>query len=157
MGVEFDMMEDIGSLVKIKVIGVGGGGGNAVNHMIRCGVKGVEFIAVNTDAQALSKSLASRRIQIGSKLTRGLGAGAKPEIGRLAAEESREEILEALRGADMVFVTAGMGGGTGTGAAGVVAACAKEVEALTVGVVTRPFQYEGKPRMRNADWGLDAL
>lgn len=158
MAIEFDSaMDDFGALVKIKVIGVGGGGGNAVNHMIRSGVKGVEFIAVNTDAQALAKSLAPKRIQIGGKLTRGLGAGAKPEIGRMAAEESREEILEALRGADMIFVTAGMGGGTGTGAAGVVAACAKEVEALTVGVVTRPFSYEGKPRMRNADWGLQAL
>lgn len=157
MAIEFDNPMEFGTLVKIKVIGVGGGGGNAVNHMIRSGVNGVEFIAVNTDAQALSKSLAPKRIQIGAKLTRGLGAGAKPKIGHDAAEESREEILEALRGADMVFVTSGMGGGTGTGAAGVVAACAKEVEALTVGVVTRPFNYEGKPRMRNADWGLREL
>lgn len=159
MAIEFDNPMEFGTLVKIKVIGVGGGGGNAVNHMIRSGVNGVEFIAVNTDAQALSKSLAPKRIQIGSKLTRGLGAGAKPKIGHDAAEESCEEIMEALRGADMVFVTAGMGGGTGTGAAGVVAACAKaqEVNALTVGVVTRPFNYEGKPRMRNADWGLREL
>ncbi|MBQ4211672.1 MAG: cell division protein FtsZ, partial [Selenomonas sp.] len=117
-------------LAKIKVIGVGGGGSNAVNRMINFGLQGVEFIAVNTDAQALLKSLAPKRMQIGEKLTRGLGAGARPEIGQKAAEESRDDILEALRGADMVFVTAGMGGGTGTGAAPVVAECAREIGAL---------------------------
>jgi len=144
-------------LAKIKVIGVGGGGSNAVNRMINLGLQGVEFIAVNTDAQALLKSLAPKRMQIGEKLTRGLGAGAQPEIGQKAAEESREDILDALRGADMVFVTAGMGGGTGTGAAPVVAECAREIGALTVGVVTKPFGFEGIKRSRNAKMGIEAL
>ncbi len=144
-------------LAKIKVIGVGGGGSNAVNRMINFGLQGVEFIAVNTDAQALLKSLAPKRMQIGEKLTRGLGAGARPEIGQKAAEESRDDILEALRGADMVFVTAGMGGGTGTGAAPVVAQCAREIGALTVGVVTRPFSFEGMKRSRNAEVGIANL
>ena len=144
-------------LAKIKVIGVGGGGSNAVNQMINLGLQGVEFIAVNTDAQALLKSLAPRRMQIGEKLTRGLGAGARPEIGQKAAEESRDDILEALRGADMVFVTAGMGGGTGTGAAPVVAECAREIGALTVGVVTKPFSFEGLKRRRNAESGIENL
>lgn len=144
-------------LAKIKVIGVGGGGSNAVNNMINFGVKGVEFIAVNTDAQALLKSLAPKRMQIGEKLTRGLGAGANPQVGQKAAEESRDDILEALRGADMVFVTAGMGGGTGTGAAPIVAECAREVGALTVGVVTRPFKFEGMKRQRNAESGIENL
>ena len=144
-------------LAKIKVIGVGGGGSNAVNRMISLGLQGVEFIAVNTDAQALLKSLAPRRMQIGEKLTRGLGAGARPEVGQKAAEESRDDILEALRGADMVFVTAGMGGGTGTGAAPIVAECAREIGALTVGVVTRPFSFEGMKRRRNADAGIENL
>ncbi len=144
-------------VAKIKVIGVGGGGSNAVNRMINYGLQGVEFIAVNTDAQALLKSLAPKRMQIGEKLTRGLGAGARPEIGQKAAEESRDDILEALRGADMVFVTAGMGGGTGTGAAPVVAECAREIGALTVGVVTRPFSFEGKKRERNAESGIANL
>ena len=144
-------------VAKIKVIGVGGGGSNAVNRMINFGLQGVEFIAVNTDAQALLKSLAPKRMQIGEKLTRGLGAGARPEIGQKAAEESRDDILEALRGADMVFVTAGMGGGTGTGAAPVVAECAREIGALTVGVVTRPFGFEGKKRERNAEAGIANL
>ena len=144
-------------LAKIKVIGVGGGGSNAVNRMINFGLQGVEFIAVNTDAQALLKSLAPKRMQIGEKLTRGLGAGARPEIGQKAAEESRDDILEALRGADMVFVTAGMGGGTGTGAAPVVAECAREIGALTVGVVTRPFGFEGMKRKRNAESGIENL
>lgn len=144
-------------LAKIKVIGVGGGGSNAVNRMINYGLQGVEFIAVNTDAQALLKSLAPKRMQIGEKLTRGLGAGARPEIGQKAAEESRDDILEALRGADMVFVTAGMGGGTGTGAAPVVAQCAREIGALTVGVVTRPFSFEGMKRSRNAEVGIANL
>ncbi|WP_337802515.1 cell division protein FtsZ, partial [Mitsuokella jalaludinii] len=144
-------------LAKIKVIGVGGGGSNAVNRMINLGLQGVEFIAVNTDAQALLKSLAPKRMQIGEKLTRGLGAGAQPEIGQKAAEESRDDILDTLRGADMVFVTAGMGGGTGTGAAPVVAECAREIGALTVGVVTRPFSFEGMKRRRNAELGIENL
>ena len=142
---------------KIKVIGVGGGGNNAVNRMISLGLEGVEFIAINTDAQALLTALAPKRMQIGEKLTRGLGAGARPEIGQKAAMESRENIIEALRGSDMVFITAGMGGGTGTGAAPVVADCAREVGALTVGVVTRPFTFEGPKRKKNADIGIENL
>lgn len=142
------------NLANIKVIGVGGGGNNAVNRMISAGVKGVEFIAVNCDAQALLLSKAPTRIQIGEKLTKGLGAGANPEIGEKAAEESRDQILDALKGADMVFVTAGMGGGTGTGAAPIVAECAREVGALTVGVVTKPFSFEGKRRMNQAESGI---
>ena len=151
------MFEEFEALANIKVIGVGGGGNNAVNRMITAGVKGVEFIAVNCDAQALMLSKAETRIQIGEKLTKGLGAGANPEIGEKAAEESREQIMEALKGADMVFVTAGMGGGTGTGAAHVVAECAKEVGALTVGVVTKPFMFEGKRRMNQAMSGIESL
>ena len=142
---------------KIKVIGVGGGGNNAVNRMISLGLEGVEFIAVNTDAQALLTALAPKRMQIGEKLTRGLGAGARPEIGQKAAMESREDIINALRGSDMVFITAGMGGGTGTGAAPVVAECAREIGALTVGVVTRPFTFEGPKRKKNADIGIENL
>ncbi len=142
---------------KIKVIGVGGGGNNAVNRMISLGLEGVEFIAINTDAQALLTALAPKRMQIGEKLTRGLGAGARPEIGQKAAMESREDIINALRGSDMVFITAGMGGGTGTGAAPVVAECAREIGALTVGVVTRPFTFEGPKRKKNADIGIDNL
>ncbi len=144
-------------MAKIKVIGVGGGGSNAIDRMISAGLKGVEFIAINTDAQALTKSLASKRLQIGAKLTRGLGAGAKPEIGAAAAEESRDEIIAAVSGADMVFITAGMGGGTGTGAAPIVAECAREANALTVGVVTKPFKFEGKRRMQNAEMGIHNL
>ena len=154
--IEFDDV-DIDQFAKIKVIGVGGGGSNAINRMISSGLKGVEFIAVNTDAQALLHSMAPKRIQIGAKLTRGLGAGARPEIGEKAAQESREELLEALQGADMVFVTAGMGGGTGTGAAPIVAECAREVGALTVGVVTKPFAFEGRQRFRKADSGIGNL
>ena len=138
---EFDTTQD--QLANIKVIGVGGGGNNAVNRMIEHGVQGVDFIAVNTDAQALNLSKAETKMQIGGKLTRGLGAGANPEVGKKAAEESKEQIQEALRGADMVFVTAGMGGGTGTGAAPVVAQVAKELGALTVGVVTRHLHLKG--------------
>ncbi|MFC7372086.1 cell division protein FtsZ [Fictibacillus iocasae] len=149
---EFDMNMD--QFATIKVIGVGGGGGNAVNRMIEHGVQGVEFICVNTDAQALNLSKAQVKMQIGTKLTRGLGAGANPEIGKKAAEESREQIEEALRGADMVFVTAGMGGGTGTGAAPVIAEIAKELGALTVGVVTRPFTFEGRKRSTQAIGGI---
>lgn len=142
------------NLAKIKVIGVGGGGNNAVNSMITAGVQGVEFIVVNCDAQALMLSKAETKIQIGEKLTKGLGAGANPEVGEKAAEESRDQIIEALKGSDMVFVTAGMGGGTGTGAAHVVAECAKEIGALTVGVVTKPFGFEGRRRMKQAEQGI---
>ena len=141
----------------IKVIGVGGAGNNAVNRMIEAGIKNVEFIAVNTDRQALNLSKASSKIQIGEKLTRGLGAGANPDIGTQAAEESRAEIAEVLKGADMVFVTAGMGGGTGTGAAPVVAATAKELGILTIGVVTKPFTFEGKKRLAQAERGVASL
>ncbi|MBC1284742.1 cell division protein FtsZ [Listeria booriae] len=152
---EFDTSAE--SLATIKVIGVGGGGNNAVNRMIEHGVQGVDFIAVNTDAQALNLSKAEVHLQIGTKLTRGLGAGAIPEIGKKAAEESREMIEEALKGADMVFVTAGMGGGTGTGAAPVIATIAKEMGALTVGVVTRPFGFEGPKRTKQAAIGTEAM
>ena len=156
---ELDMQE----LTNIKVIGCGGGGGNAVNRMILEGLKNVEFIVVNTDKQALLLSQANTKIQIGEKLTRGLGAGANPEIGReaalesKAAEESRDEISEAIKGANMVFITAGMGGGTGTGAAPVVAEVAKSMNILTVGVVTKPFPFEGKRRMRHAEMGIENL
>ncbi|WP_028782694.1 cell division protein FtsZ [Thalassobacillus devorans] len=152
---DFDTSMD--QLATIKVIGVGGGGSNAVNRMIEHGVQGVEFIAVNTDAQALNLSKAEVKMQIGGKLTRGLGAGANPEVGKKAAEESKEQLEEALQGADMVFVTAGMGGGTGTGAAPVIANVAKELGALTVGVVTRPFTFEGKKRSVQATGGIDGL
>lgn len=152
---EFDTNVD--QLATIKVIGVGGGGNNAVNRMIEHGVQGVEFIAVNTDAQALNLSKAEVKMQIGAKLTRGLGAGANPEVGKKAAEESKEQIEEALRGADMVFVTAGMGGGTGTGAAPVIAQIARDLGALTVGVVTRPFTFEGRKRATQATSGIGAM
>src|SRR5487761_2181125 len=142
---------------KIKVIGVGGGGGNAVNRMIEAGVVGVEFIAANTDAQALQLSSAPVKLQLGVKLTSGLGAGANPDVGRRAALEDSEKILEALEGADMVFVTAGLGGGTGTGAAPVIASLASEMGALTVAVVTRPFGFEGKRRKQQAERGLEEL
>ena len=141
----------------IKVIGVGGAGNNAVNRMIEAGIRNVEFIAVNTDRQTLNESKASTKIQIGEKLTRGLGAGANPDIGSQAAEESRAEIAEVLKGADMVFVTAGMGGGTGTGAAPIVAATAKEMGILTIGVVTKPFTFEGKKRLAQAERGVASL
>ena len=137
--IEFDDID-----VVIKVIGIGGGGNNAVNRMITEGIKGVEFISVNTDKQALLSSMAQKQIQIGEKLTRGLGAGAKPEVGKDAAKESRAQIMEELEGTDIVFVTAGMGGGTGTGAAPIVAGIAKEMGILTVGVVTKPFAFEGR-------------
>jgi cell division protein FtsZ len=152
---EFDTNLD--SLATIKVIGVGGGGNNAVNRMIEHGVQGVEFIAVNTDAQALNLSKAEVKMQIGAKLTRGLGAGANPEVGKKAAEESKEQIEAALSGADMVFVTAGMGGGTGTGAAPVIAQIARDLGALTVGVVTRPFTFEGKKRANQASGGIGSM
>ena len=141
----------------IKVIGVGGAGNNAVNRMIDAGIKGVDFIAVNTDRQALQTSKASTKIQIGEKITRGLGAGANPDVGAQSAEENKAEVAEVLRGADMVFVTAGMGGGTGTGAAPIVAAAAKEMGILTIGVVTKPFTFEGKKRLSQAERGIESL
>ncbi|KQL58159.1 MULTISPECIES: cell division protein FtsZ [Bacillaceae] len=153
----FDFEMDMEQLAQIKVIGCGGGGSNAVNRMIENGLQGVEFIAVNTDAQALHLSKAEKKLQLGGKLTRGLGAGANPDIGKKAAEESREQLEEVLDGADMVFITAGMGGGTGTGAAPVIAEVAKEIGALTVGVVTRPFTFEGRKRQNQALSGIVAL
>ena len=141
----------------IKVIGVGGAGNNAVNRMLDLGIKSVDFIAVNTDRQALQKSKASTKIQIGEKITRGLGAGANPDIGAQSAEESKTELSEVLRGADMVFVTCGMGGGTGTGAAPIVAGLAKEMGILTIGVVTKPFTFEGKKRLAQAERGIESL
>jgi cell division protein FtsZ len=141
----------------IKVIGIGGGGGNAVNTMIASGLQGVEFITANTDLQALEATQADMRLQLGANLTRGLGAGAKPEIGRKAAQEDREAIMKALEGADMVFITAGMGGGTGTGAAPIIASMAREKNVLTVAVVTKPFMFEGRQRMRQAEAGIHEL
>ena len=155
MGFEFE--QGLDNVVSIKVIGVGGGGGNAVNRMVESGVQGVEFISVNTDMQALNFSQAGTKIQIGEKLTKGQGAGANPEIGRKAAEESKEQIAAALAGTNMVFITAGMGGGTGTGAAPVVAQIAREMGILTVGGVTRPFAFEGKTRLEQALAGIDEL
>ena len=143
--------------VVIKVVGIGGGGNNAVNRMIDEGVKGIEFISVNTDKQALLASKAQKQLQIGEKLTRGLGAGAKPEVGKDAAKESRAQIISELEKTDIVFVTAGMGGGTGTGAAPIVAGIAKELGILTIGVVTKPFAFEGRIRMKNADEGIKNL
>lgn len=152
---DFEMDHD--EFAKIKVAGVGGGGNNAVNRMINAGVKGVEFLAFNTDKQALKNSLADNKIQIGDKITKGLGAGANPDVGEQAAEENLDEIRESLEGADMVFITAGMGGGTGTGAAPVIASVAKEMGLLTVGVVTKPFTFEGMKRKKSADRGINAL
>ncbi len=152
---EYDIETE--QFAKIKVVGVGGGGNNAVNRMIESKLQGVEFISINTDKQSLYTSKAEYKIQIGEKLTRGLGAGANPEVGSKAADESRDDIYEALSGADMVFVTAGMGGGTGTGAAPIVAEIAKEMGILTVAVVTKPFSFEGKRRMKNAIQGIEAL
>lgn len=148
---------EMDQIAKIKVIGIGGGGGNAVNRMIESGVKGVEFIAANTDLQVLNVSKAPTKIQIGENLTGGRGAGAKPDIGREAALESKEEIKKHLEGADMVFVTCGMGGGTGTGAAPVIASIAQEIGALTVGIVTKPFSFEGRKRMDQALVGIEEL
>lgn len=150
-------MNDSASVAKIVVIGVGGGGNNAVNRMIEDNLAGVDFVAVNTDVQALQASKAPVKIQIGEKSTRGLGAGANPEVGLHAAEESKEELAQSMAGADMVFVTAGMGGGTGTGAAPVIANISKEMGILTVGVVTKPFDFEGRVRMKNAESGITAL
>ncbi len=151
------MNEGIKNLVKIKVIGVGGGGGNAINDMLYSGVMGVEYVAANTDKQDLNKSLADIKLQIGEKLTRGLGAGADPLVGKQAAEEDVEKIQELLKGTDMLFITAGMGGGTGTGAAPVIAKIAKELDILTVAVVTKPFSFEGKKRANNAASGIELL
>ena len=153
----FEFEESLAQNARMKVFGVGGGGGNAVNRMIAEDLDGVEFISVNTDAQALKTATATTKIQIGKLLTRGLGAGARPEIGRQAIEESREEIAKAIEGADLVFITAGMGGGTGTGAAPVIAEMAREMGALTIGIVTKPFLFEGKKRMRQAEMGLAEL
>ena len=155
MGFEFE--QGLDNVVNIKVIGVGGGGGNAVNRMVESGVQGVEFVSINTDMQALNYSQAGTKIQIGEKLTKGQGAGANPEIGRKAAEESKDQIAAALANTHMVFITAGMGGGTGTGAAPVVAQIAREMGILTVGVVTRPFAFEGKKRLEQALGGIDEL
>ena len=155
MAFGMDMGPD--SVVNIKVIGVGGGGNNVVNRMVRTGTKGVDFIAVNTDKQALTVSSATYKIQIGEKLTNGQGAGSDPEVGRKSAEENRSQISKALEDADMVFITAGMGGGTGTGAAPIVADIAKELGILTVGVVTKPFRFEGRRRMKQAEGGIDEL
>ncbi|NLM10204.1 MAG: cell division protein FtsZ [Clostridiaceae bacterium] len=152
---EFDI--DMENFARIKVVGVGGGGNNAVNRMIEAGLRGVDFIAVNTDKQALFLSKANTKIQIGDKLTKGLGAGANPDIGEKAANESRDEIAMAIKDADMVFVTAGMGGGTGTGGAPVIAQIAKEIGILTVGVVTKPFMFEGRKRMQQAERGIENL
>ncbi len=153
----FEQDYETASFAHIKVIGVGGAGCNAINRMVQYGLRGVDFVAVNTDRQALYLAKAETKIQIGEKLTKGLGAGADPEIGRKAADESREAIMEVLKGTDMVFVTAGMGGGTGTGATAIVAECAKELGVLTIAVVTKPFTFEGKVRMRNAEIGIAAL
>jgi cell division protein FtsZ len=150
---------DIGAqeYARMKVVGVGGAGGNAINRMIDASLSGVEFISVNTDAQALDNSRSVQKIQIGAKLTKGLGAGSNPEIGRKAIEEDRELVAEALAGTDMVFITAGMGGGTGTGAAPIVAEIAKELGALTIAVVTKPFDFEGKKRIAKALQGIEEL
>ena len=156
-GVMFQFEATLDQAAKIKVIGVGGGGGNAVNTMIRCNVEGVEFLTANTDAQALRRSEAAMKIQLGGQLTKGLGAGANPEIGRQAAEEDKQRLVEMFSGADMIFVAAGMGGGTGTGAAPIIAAAAKEAGALTVGVVTKPFTREGRQRMQRAEAGIAEL
>lgn len=153
----FELENDFDNIVQIKVVGVGGGGGNALDRMVEAGVKCVEFISVNTDNQALIRSKATQKIQIGEKITHGKGAGSKPEIGQKAAEESREEITAALKGTDMVFITAGMGGGTGTGAAPIVAEIAREMGILTIGIVTKPFAFEGRRRMEQAENGISAL
>ncbi len=153
----FDFASEITNFARIKVVGVGGAGGNAVNRMIQQGLSGVEFLSINTDAQALEFSKAENRIQLGTNVTKGLGAGANPEVGKRAMEESREEVAEFLQDADMVFVTAGMGGGTGTGCAPLVAEIARDLGALTVAIVTRPFEFEGRKRMNRALAGIDDL
>ena len=153
----FEIDNDFDNIVQIKVIGVGGGGGNAVDRMVTSGVQGIEFISINTDKQALYRSKATQKIQIGEKVTHGKGAGSKPEIGQKSADERREAIAAAIRGSDMVFITAGMGGGTGTGAAPIVAEIAHDMGVLTVGIVTKPFEFEGKRRMVQAEDGIAAL
>ncbi len=153
----FEVADEMENVVKIKVVGVGGGGGNAINRMVAAGVRGVEFVAINTDKAALFLSKADQKIQIGEKSSAGMGAGGNPDNGRAAAEESRDEITNAIREADMIFITAGMGGGTGTGATPIVAAIAKELGILTVGIVTKPFAFEGKKRMTQAETGIAAL
>ncbi|MDX2261592.1 MAG: cell division protein FtsZ [Gemmatimonadales bacterium] len=153
----FELEEQSAQNARMKVVGVGGGGGNAVNRMIAEQLSGVQFISVNTDAQALAASRSDVKVQIGKKLTRGLGAGARPEIGRQAIEENRDEVLQHLQGADLVFVTCGMGGGTGTGAAPIIAQIAKDIGALTVGIVTKPFLFEGRKRMKQAEMGITEL
>lgn len=153
----FVLDEEMQNVTNIKVIGVGGGGGNAVNRMVEAGLSGVEFVAMNTDQQALINSKATQKVQLGAKLTKGRGAGADPEVGQRSAEESKDEIQNALKGAQMVFITAGMGGGTGTGAAPVVAEIARDMGILTIAVVTKPFAFEGKTRMRKAEAGIDEL
>ena len=155
MGFAFEYGSD--TTVAIRVVGVGGGGGNAVNRMITGGVRGIDFVAINTDKQCLNYSAATMKLQIGDKLTRGLGAGGNPEMGRKAAQESEDEIRKMLEGANMVFITAGMGGGTGTGGAPVVAQIAKDMGILTVGVVTRPFNFEGRRRIDQANAGISEL
>jgi cell division protein FtsZ len=150
----FELEETTAQSARMKVVGVGGGGGNAVNRMVVEGLQGVEFISVNTDAQALNSSRSDIKVQIGRKLTRGLGAGARPEIGRQAIEENREDVLQVLQGADLIFVTCGMGGGTGTGAAPIIAQLARDLGALTVGIVTKPFLFEGRKRMKQAEMGI---
>ena len=154
MPFEIDNENDV---VQIKVVGVGGGGGNAIDRMIESGIKGVDFIAINTDQQALNRSMATEKVTIGDNSTKGKGAGAKPEMGSKAASESREKIAEQLKGADMVFITAGMGGGTGTGAAPIVAEVARDLGVLTVGIVTKPSKFEGRRRMEQAEKGIEAL
>ena len=156
-GMIFELEEASAQNARMKVVGVGGGGGNAVNRMIEEQLAGVQFISVNTDSQALASSRSDIKVQIGKKLTRGLGAGARPEIGRQAIEENRDEVLEHLQGADLVFVTCGMGGGTGTGAAPIIAQIAKDIGALTVGIVTKPFLFEGRKRMKQAEMGITEL
>jgi cell division protein FtsZ len=156
-GMIFELEEQSAQNARMKVVGVGGGGGNAVNRMIAEALSGVQFISVNTDSQALAASRSDVKVQIGKKLTRGLGAGARPEIGRQAIEENRDEVLQHLQGADLVFVTCGMGGGTGTGAAPIIAQIAKDIGALTVGIVTKPFLFEGRKRMKQAEMGITEL
>lgn len=153
----FELGNDFDHIVQIKVIGVGGGGGNALDRMVTSGVKCVDFVSVNTDKQALQRSKATHKIQIGEKITQGKGAGSHPEVGQKAAEENRDEIAQVIKGTDMVFITAGMGGGTGTGAAPVVAKIAREMGILTIGIVTKPFAFEGKRRMQQAEKGIEAL
>jgi len=154
---KYDFADDLGSCARIKVVGVGGAGGNAINRMIEAGLGGVEFIAINTDAQVLEQNRAGKKVQIGKRLTKGLGAGANPEIGRKAVEEDCDEVAETLKGADMVFITAGMGGGTGTGAASVIADLARKQDALTVAIVTKPFKFEGQKRINKAEIGYQEL